>query len=103
MKSIILFALLASQTALAAETCFNSNSARSWKYDHHTRTLQVRAAGGNYDIQTFMCPELPWARKIAFKSFFGSRVCRGDEVLVISAWDEVVDRCRIDSITRSVN
>lgn len=103
MKAVVLFVLLASQTALASEACFSSNSARSWRYDQQTRTLQVRAAGGTYAVETFFCHELPWARKIAFKSFFGSRVCRGDEIIVMNAWDEVVDTCRIDSIKRLSN
>ena len=100
MKLLIVLSLFISQMAFAAETCFNSNAARNWRYDHSTQTLVIRA-GATYNVKTYFCHELPWARSISFRSFFTSRVCRGDDILVMDAWNEVREVCRIESVTRA--
>lgn len=99
MKTIILaLTLITAQAALASD-CFFARSVRGWRYDMATDTLEVRA-GATYQVSARFCQGLPWARQIAFRSFGGSWVCQGDEVLVINAWNQVEESCRIDSITR---
>jgi len=99
-KVLILVTLLTAQISWGAN-CFNPQTVRSWNYKAATRTLELQAGLGiRYEVKTFfVCHELNWAHRIAFKSFSSFRVCRGDEVLALDAWGKVLDQCRIDRIT----
>lgn len=100
MKAIIVMTIfLASQISWAV-SCFNPRQVWSWDYNAATRTLELRGSGQFYEVKTlFVCHELSWAHRIAFKSFSSFRVCRGDEVVAIDAWGKILDQCRIDRIT----
>ena len=100
MKSFITMAVLFFSMASFADTCFDSGLVRNWDYKSETGVLTVNTMRGNYDVQLSVCNELPWAQSIAFKSFFGSDVCRGDKVLVLNGFDRVVEACHIMGVTK---
>ena len=87
-----------SSTAMAEE-CFWRSSARSF-HSEGRNAVVVEAGRKDYLVKTFPCFELPFAQAIDFRVWGGgSRVCRGDDLLVVDQFSgRILDRCRIQSI-----
>ena len=100
MKLLLVSMVLVFANSAFAADCFNANQARSWKSLDRS-TLEVKTRKETFTVNTFICPQLNWADKIGFRSFSSFRVCRGDEVIVLDAWNRVLDVCRIKNITKN--
>ena len=92
--------MLISTSAFAAEDCFDSNFVTDWDYNDETETLVINSFDDVYNVKTFTCLELPWANTIGFSSFFGTQVCRGDKVVVVNGFNEIVETCPIISVEK---
>lgn len=93
---VVLFA----QTSFAANDCIRTHAIRNYTVINNS-TLEIRAGRDTYIMDVGYCHELPWARRIAFESFSGSRVCRGDKLLVLDSFsDYVKQRCHIFNIKK---
>ena len=99
MKSLMVAAVLLLSTSVFAE-CFSKRSVRSWDHDSIRDVVIIRALGGQYELYTPFCRDLPWARSIGFDNFGGSFVCDGDRLVAYDAWNRVLETCPISSITR---
>lgn len=98
MKSLLVIMALALSSPAFAADCFSTFNLRGWKAIN-TDTLHVEAGRKTYELEVLSCTELPWAHRIAFDSF-GSRVCRGDKVLVLDNFsNRVRQSCWIQKIT----
>ncbi len=98
LLSIFLFLGLA-QVAIA-DDCFSTRHIRSWRaYDD--RTMVIDAGRYEYELNLGFCSELRWAHRIAFRSFIGDRVCRGDRVLVLDNYSNYVrQECYIHRVNK---
>lgn len=98
---LIALVVLASQAALAKE-CFLAQQVRNFKAIDHS-TVEIDAGRNDYVLELGICQEIEWAHKIAFDSFGGSRVCRGDRLLVLDTFsNHVKQSCFIHNITKIV-
>lgn len=97
-KWILAVTVLFSTSALAAD-CFWAQRVRSFDVVDAS-TMTVDTGREEFELDLSLCMELRWAHKIGFKSF-GSRVCRGDQVLVFDNFsNHVVESCRILKVTK---
>jgi hypothetical protein len=99
MKAFVMILTIVVSQIAVANTCFNSNTVRGWTYDRETKNLIIKDRKTTYEVKTFPCHDLAWAHQIGFKSFFSSRVCKHDDIVVLDGWDRVVRNCPITSIT----
>lgn len=101
MKTLLIaLVLLASQVSFAANECFIQQQVRNWRAPNDS-TIEIDAGRKDYVLEVGYCPELRWSHRIAFDSFSGSRVCRGDKVLVLDTFsNQIKDVCRIFKVTR---
>ena len=81
MKFLFVLTMLISTTAVAANDCFSSHRVRGYSTRGHNEIV-VDTGRQDYLVRVGFCSELPWAHRIAFDGF-GSRVCRGDRVLIL--------------------
>ncbi len=96
----LLCSVLGSNNALALD-CFDGSFVQSWSYDADTEVLLVNSFQDTYEVKTFMpCYELSWATGVAFRSFLGSQVCHGDDVLAVDAFNRVTQVCMIDTVVK---
>jgi hypothetical protein len=100
MKLLLVSMVLVFANSAFAADCFNGNQVRSWKAVDRS-TLEVKTRKETFTVNTFICPQLDWGLKIGFRTFSSFRVCRGDEVIVLDAWNRVLDICRIKNITKN--
>jgi hypothetical protein len=84
--------------ALAADVCFNAREARDFHVSGND-LVTIRTAFNEYDVHTFVCPQLTWADRIGFDSF-GVWVCTGDSLVLTDFNGRYLDRCYINSITQ---
>ena len=100
-KLFVAAALMLSSTSFASE-CFDANFVHGWNYDHFSEVINLQYVGGDLEVKTTpFCRELPFANKIAFKSFGGgSFICAGDDVVVLDGFDRPQELCRIENIKR---
>lgn len=102
MKQLLLslFIFLGFSQAALADDCFSTRRIHSWRaYDD--RTMVVEAGRYDYELSLGFCSELRWAHRIAFRSFFGDRVCRGDRVLVLDNYSNYIrQECYIYNVEK---
>lgn len=97
MKSLILGILLTS-TFASANDCIQQSRIRGYQSNSPTH-LTIDAGRQDYDMTVSYCRELPWAHRIAFRSFSGNRVCRGDRLLILDNYsNRIIDECFIHHI-----
>ena len=96
----VILGLLFSVSSLAAEDCFWAQRVRNFDGETPT-TLTVDAGRDRYNLTVEFCRELPWSHRIGFQSF-GSRVCRGDRVLILDSFsNQIKQSCRILKIVKA--
>lgn len=100
---LIALTLLVSQTSFAQNECILRQAIRNFK-SIDTHTVEIDAGPKDYTLEVSYCDELKWSHTIAFDTMSGSRVCRGDRLLVLDNFsnnhNEVKQICRIFSIER---
>lgn len=100
MKVLITALVLILSQAATANTCFNSDRIRNWNYNNATKVLTLTDRTASYEVKTLsLCHELAWGVQLGFKAFSTTRVCRGDQIVVLDAWQRPLQTCRIHSIT----
>lgn len=88
LLSLILTVLAFSEVALA-DDCFSNRRLRNWNAIDD-RTVIVESGRSEYQLDLGFCSEIRWSHRIAFRSFYGDRVCRGDRLLVLDNWGNYV-------------
>lgn len=98
---LIVFTGISAFAEQDTETCFRERSIRSWRA-LNPNTLEVRGTRNTkFRVDVWSCFELQWSNRIAFETNGFSRVCRGDNILVLDDFsNKIKDRCRIRGIRR---
>lgn len=91
----VFLSVLAFSEIVLADDCFSSRRVRNWNAIDD-RTIVVEAGRSDYQLDLGFCSEIRWSHRIAFRSFFSDRVCRGDRVLVLDNWgNHIKQECYI--------
>lgn len=101
--ALIAIALLIGQVSYAANDCIRTHAIRNF-HAINEYTVEINAGRDRYLMDVSFCSELPWAHRIGFDSFSGSRVCRGDRLLVLDNFsNHIKQRCYIHGIKKISN
>ena len=99
MKFLVLAILLVSSMASANE-CIMQSRIRSFN-SNDPLSVTINAGRQDYFMTVSYCRDLPWAHRIGFRSFSGSRVCSSDKLLILDNFsNRIIDECFIRSIEK---